>query len=282
MRIRVQHEIRFRFEVPVKSLVRLLRLTPRNHEGQHVASWRIDVETDCRLPVSEDAFGNLVHVLNGDGQVEVCSLDVSGEVETFDTGGVLRGTLERFPPELYLRDTPLTAADPALRRFADAAVSEAEGPLAELHALLETMDRDFERLPGTAPPQASTGKTLEHKRGTAVDLAHVFVAAARHRSIPARFVSGYVPEASTEFGEAGIDVRVMTPPHAWAEAHVPLLGWVGFDPSKGICPQDAHVRLAIGLDRLDAAPVRAARQGVGHEFLETRLQVTAAKDRARP
>jgi transglutaminase-like putative cysteine protease len=282
MRIRVQHEIRFRFEVPVKSLVRLLRLTPRNHEGQYVSSWRIDVETDCRLPVSEDAFGNIMHVLNGDGLAEGFSLQVSGEVETFDTGGVLRGTLERFPPELYLRDTPLTAADLALRSFADAAVSGTEGPLAQLHALLETIDDGFERLPGTATPQANASQTLEGKRGTAVDLAHVFIAATRHLGIPARFVGGYVPEASREFGDAEVDVRVMPPPHAWAEAHVPMLGWVGFDPSKGICPQDAHVRVAIGLDRLDAAPVRAARQGVGHEFVETRLKVTGAKDRARP
>ena len=76
MRIRVEHEIRCRFDAPVKSLVRLLRLTPRNHEGQHVSSWRVDVDVDCRLPASEDVFGNLVHVLNCDGPVEAFSLQV--------------------------------------------------------------------------------------------------------------------------------------------------------------------------------------------------------------
>jgi transglutaminase-like putative cysteine protease len=282
MRIRVQHEINFRFDVPVKSLVRILRLTPRNHEGQHVASWRIDVDTDCRLPASEDAFGNLMHVLNGDSQVEAFSLQVSGEVETFDTGGVLRGTLERFPPDLYLRDTPLTTADLTLRNFADGAVANCENPLDRLHALLQTIDAEFQRVAATDAPQGSVNETLEQKRGTSIDLAHVFIAAARHLGIPARFVSGYVPEASGEFASPGVDVRVMAPPHAWAEAHVAGLGWVGFDPSIGMCPQDQHVRVAIGLDRLDAAPIRAARQGVASESVEAKLRVTGADDRSRP
>ena len=51
------------------------------------------------------------------------------------------------------------------------------------------------------------------------------------------------------------------------------LGWVGFDPANGFCPTDAHVRVAVGLDALGAAPVRGTRYGVGAERLEIAIKV---------
>ena len=83
--------------------------------------------------------------------------------------------------------------------------------------------------------------------------------------IPARYVGGYFRRADTS---AEADTG-----HAWAEAYVPDLGWVGFDPSNGCCPTDAHVRVAIGLDSLGAAPVRGTRLGVGAETLAVAIKV---------
>ena len=82
------------------------------------------------------------------------------------------------------------------------------------------------------------------------DLTHIFIAAARSLAIPARYIGGHFHRADgvTE-QEAG---------HAWAEAFVPDLGWVAFDPANGICATDAHVRVAVGLDYLGAAPVRGS------------------------
>jgi transglutaminase-like putative cysteine protease len=61
--------------------------------------------------------------------------------------------------------------------------------------------------------------------------------------------------------------------HAWAEAHVPGLGWVGFDVANCVCPTDAYVRIAIGLDALGAAPVRGTRYGAGEETLAIAIKV---------
>jgi len=97
------------------------------------------------------------------------------------------------------------------------------------------------------------------------DLAHIFLATARHLDIPSRYVSGYFHRADGVVEqEAG---------HAWVEAHVPGLGWVGFDPANGISTTEAHVRVAIGLDYLAAAPVRGSRVGGGVEALGVRLRV---------
>ncbi len=61
--------------------------------------------------------------------------------------------------------------------------------------------------------------------------------------------------------------------HAWAEAHVPGLGWVGFDAVNCVCPTDAYVRIAVGLDALGAAPIRGTRYGAGEETLAVAIKV---------
>ncbi|MBM3654356.1 MAG: transglutaminase family protein, partial [Alphaproteobacteria bacterium] len=98
MRIRIRHETTYRYAEAPRMAVQHLRLTPRNHDGQHVVGWRIDVDRDCRLVQSEDAFGNTLHRFSVDGPIESISTVVEGEVTTFDMAGVVSGAVERFPP----------------------------------------------------------------------------------------------------------------------------------------------------------------------------------------
>ena len=65
--------------------------------------------------------------------------------------------------------------------------------------------------------------------------------------------------------------------HAWVEALVSEVGWVGFDPTNGICPTEGYIRVAMGLDYLDAAPIRGARNGGGEETMSVRLRVAEAQ-----
>jgi transglutaminase-like putative cysteine protease len=114
----------------------------------------------------------------------------------------------------------------------------------------------------------SAAEAFALKRGVCQDYAHIFIACARSGGVPARFVSGHFLRS---------DGMVHQPAgHAWAEAFVPDLGWVGFDPANGICTTDAHARIAIGLDYLGAAPVRGTRYGGGTETLTVAVKVDHA------
>jgi len=93
MRLRIAHSIIHRYEPPAAAVIQVLRLTSRNHEGQYVIDWRIDVSGDTRLNAHEDAFGNLTHVFAADGPFAELSINVEGTVETQNTGGIVRGTL---------------------------------------------------------------------------------------------------------------------------------------------------------------------------------------------
>lgn len=269
MRIRVSHETVYRYDSPAMSAIELIRLTPRNHDGQYVPRWRIEASADCRLDPFEDAFGNLAHSFNVDGPISELGVRVAGEVETQDTDGVVRGTLERFPPTLYLRSTPLTAPDAAIIAFAEDTARDAGGdPLARMHALQARLYEELTFDPDPTHPATAAAEAFGLKRGVCQDYAQIFLAAARHLGTPARYVSGYFLRADgTTEQEAG---------HAWAEAYVPDLGWVAFDPANGISATDAHVRVAIGLDSAGAAPMRGARFGGSGESLMVQVHVDQA------
>jgi transglutaminase-like putative cysteine protease len=264
MRLRIAHSSVYRYDPPTAGVIQVLRLTPRNHEGQYIQRWHIDVVPDARLAAHEDAFGNITHVFTADGPLEELRVEVDGEVETQNADGVVRGTVERFPPSLFLRDTALTQADGAIRDFAQKIRDGSGGVvLAELHGLLDRLFEDVDGDVATSPAPANAAEAFARKRGAPKDLAHIFIGAAHTLGIPARFVRGYFrkPNAEADTG------------HAWAEAHVADLGWVGFDPSNGCCPTDGHVRVAIGLDSLGAAAVRGTRLGVGGETLAVAIRV---------
>jgi transglutaminase-like putative cysteine protease len=269
MFIRISHLTRYRYETPPASVIQIMRLTPRNHDGQYVSRWRIDVSTDCRLDQHEDAFGNVTHAFTADGPFAELSVQVEGEVETRDTQGIVRGSVERFPPSLYLRETALTSADAAISEFAAAAHKDANGDvLGLLHMMLDrlyaemTFDTDLTR---TTTPAADA---FALKRGVCQDFAHILIAGARGLGIPARYVGGYFLRAD--------GVTMQNAGHAWAEAFVPDLGWIAFDAANGMCATDAHVRVAVGLDYLGASPLRGTRYGGGNEQLSVKLQVEQA------
>jgi len=231
-----------------------------------VVRWRIDVSADARLAAHEDAFGNLTHVFSADGPINELFVEVDGEVETMNTNGIMRGTVERFGPSLFLRDTALTQADAAIRNFAHSIRGTAGGEiLAELHAILDRLHEDMAHDTGEAEGAANAAEAFARKRGVAGDLSHIFIAAAHSLGIPARYVAGYY---------CGDDApATQTAGHAWVEASVPGLGWVAFDAAHGCCPTDAHVRVAIGLDAVAAAPVRGTRYGPGAETLAVAIKV---------
>lgn len=269
MRILIAHDTTYRYAAAPAGLIQTLRLTPRNHDGQYVGWWRIDISADCQLDAHEDAFGNVIHTFSIDGPVEELTVHVEGEAETENVHGLVRGSIERFPPSLYLRETSLTQADTAIAQFAREVRQEAgKDTLPLMHALLARIHNEIAF--DTDPTLASTTATeaFALRRGVCQDLTHIFIAAARSLDVPARYVSGYFYRSD--------GVVEQQAGHAWAEAHVEGLGWVSFDPANGISATDAHLRVAVGLDYLGAAPVRGTRYGGGAEALTVRVRVDQA------
>ncbi len=273
MRIRISHTTTYVYDTAPTVVTQILRLTPRNHDGQYVCNWRLDLSRDCQLHQHDDAFGNITHVFTAEGPLDELSVIVEGEVDTQDTKGVVTGSVERFPPEFFLRETALTQIDSAITDFAESARAgngkESKESLSLLHTLMTALNKEMAF--DTDPTHVATtaAEAFKLRRGVCQDLTHIFITAARELGLPARYVGGHFYRVDgVTAQEAG---------HAWAEVHIENLGWVGFDPTNGICTTEAHVRVAVGLDYLGAAPVRGTRFGGGGEALKVAVHVDQAR-----
>lgn len=264
MRLRISHDTTYRYDAPAASVTQLLRMRPRGHEGQFVVDWRLELDLDTHLQVATDAFGNIVHSFALTGPIAELTISAIGEIETEDTHGVIRQQVERFPETVFLRETSLTRADKGLREFATDIGSDADDILGRLHAInaavFETMTFDA----GSTDSATTAAEAFAAGHGVCQDYAHVFIAAARHHDIPARYVGGYLYRAGVAEQAAG---------HGWAEAFIEDVGWIAFDPANGISATDAYVRVAVGLDYLGAAPIRGARYGGDGETMDVALRI---------
>jgi len=267
MRIRVSHEIIHHFSPPARTVNQILRLTPLSFDSQYVLRWRIDVDADGALRETEDAHGNAVTSYSHHGLIERLAISAAGEVETSDAAGVVRGAVERLPAEMYLRESPLAHVNGTLRSMAAEATKGAADPLDSMHRLMAALHEALPYHPDEKDAAGSAVEAFALRRGRARDFAHIFIACARFLGVPARFISGYrVAGEGTEPAGA----------HEWSEAHLPVLGWVAFDATAPICPDDRYIRVAVGLDGQDGAMTRCAHSGGGEEKVQTAIRVEQA------
>ena len=265
MRLSIRHETAYAYATPAKRAIETLRLTPRGHDGQFIVDWRIDVDHDCRLEQTSDAFGNTIHNFTLEGPLDGLVITAEGRVETNDTAGVITGQVERFPPVVFLRDTSLTTSDTAIRDFAREAAGRAGSQVDLMHGIMDAIRGRLNFEIDATDTGTSAIEAFRLGHGVCQDFAHIFIAAVRHLGLPARYVSGYMRRVDGKNDQAA--------GHAWAEALIDDLGWVGFDPTNGISPTEAYVRLAVGLDYLGAAPIRGVRYGGEGETLSVRVMV---------
>jgi transglutaminase-like putative cysteine protease len=269
MLLSVWHSTVYRYATEVARSTQYIRLSPAASPRQRVVDWRLE------LPVPSvtmtDAFDNLTHVLTLDAPHQEIRLLARGRVEVDDADdGEPAG---RINPRVFLRATPLTEPDDAIRGF----VAPLRGLVRSrpLMGVTDLMHALVERMPyekGYTSVESTAAQSFAAGRGVCQDHAHVFVACCRELGIPARYVSGYVYTPDREHVAS----------HAWAEAWLSNR-WVSFDVSNAGKAGEAHLKLAVGLDYLDACPVRGVRLGGGEEELHTAARVEAqAASAARP
>lgn len=267
MKLIIQHSTVYRYEAPVNYTIQYLRLTPRPEACQNILRWR--VETPGQARETTDAYGNIMHVLVVDQPHQEIAIRVIGEAETMDTAGVVSGDGDQLPTGIFLRSTPLTAADASLRDLiAPLGIAIAKDRLDGLQDLSACIAQAVQYRKGETHAESTAAQALALGSGVCQDQTHVFLAAARALGVPARYVSGYI-----HIQDGSEDAS-----HAWAEAWIDSLGWIGFDVANQAFPGESHLRLAIGLDYLACAPVRGIRRGGGDEDMAVSVSVGRGRD----
>lgn len=262
MRISIGHVSRYTYSEVTNYAIMALRLTPPSFQGQRVVDWRIIAPgIDAARPF-RDGFGNMVHLASCAGAQTESLVIAKGIVETEDCAGVVRGLAELAPLSVYRRQTAKTVANDDIRNLAR--MTNPAAGLRGMHDLMTAIREAIEYRTGATNSHTTAADALRDGAGVCQDHAHVFISAVRSLGIPARYVSGYLMMNDRIDQEAG---------HAWAEAHIDGLGWVGFDVSNGISPDARYVRVATGRDYAEAAPVTGMSWGAGESVLSVSLAV---------
>jgi transglutaminase-like putative cysteine protease len=245
MLLKISHKTLYTFDAPIPYGLQKLRVTPKSRAGQRVVNWQTDI-IGGQIELSySDHHNNQVDLVNAKPGTREIEITAHGEVETSDTHGVIGSHGGFVPLWMFLRQTALTKAGKNVTAIAREI--DVKNRLSGLHslsaAILEAVPYSKEDLDVSATAEDA----FQRGFGVCQDHAQIFISAARKLGVPARYVSGYLRID-------GLDAR-QAASHAWAEAHVDDLGWVGFDISNGVSPDERYVRVATGLDYRGAAPV---------------------------
>ncbi|WP_282092637.1 transglutaminase family protein [Epibacterium ulvae] len=262
MQLRIKHTTRYAFDAPVPFGLQQLRKTPKSFRNQSVLSWSTTVIGGKKELQFEDFHRNTVELVSFDINTESIELISEGVVEVADQNGITGPHAGAAPLWLFKRQTDRTKPGKGVRQLLKNITDGST--LDQLHALSAHIKTQIAYETGASQPDWSAEDAIAAGRGVCQDHSHVFVSCARALGVPARYVSGYLMMDDREVQDAT---------HAWAEAHVDGLGWVGFDVSNGISPDQRYVRVATGLDYSEAAPVIGSRIGAAGEALNVHLEV---------
>lgn len=263
MILRIRHQTRYTYDQPVPYALQQLRLTPKSGNGQKVLQWDISVTGGAKELRFEDQHRNMVDLISHDAGTTSLEILCEGLVELTDTNGIVGQHGGYMPMWMFERTTPATKAGPLTRKLANSNEGDV-GSLGWLHNLSTALRGVISYETGKSHVDWTAEDALEAGHGVCQDHAHSFIACCRYMDIPARYVSGYLMMNDRIDQDAT---------HAWAEAYVEGLGWVGFDVSNGISPDTRYVRVATGLDYAEAAPVSGTRFGSAGEALAVQVQV---------
>jgi transglutaminase-like putative cysteine protease len=108
---------------------------------------------------------------------------------------------------------------------------------------------------------------IEKRHGVCQDFSHLFCALARQNGIPTRYVSGYLHQGNGFFGDSQM--------HAWAEAYIPKIGWIGFDPTNNLLANTNHIKIAHGKDYTDCSPLKGVVYTTGRNETSHTVQVSS-------
>jgi transglutaminase-like putative cysteine protease len=286
MQYTVRHLTRFTYDAPISESMIEVRMQPRTELHQRCLGFELTTTPRATIAAYRDPLNNIVHHFDVPGRHSQLSIVAEAVVEFVGAPSL--------PPALpvgaweeidavrraqtqwdFLQPSLLTRETPLLRAFDDALRDEGgpdgrrRDPLSELLAINAAIHRRFTYRQQVTAVDSPVDHALETGEGVCQDFAHVMIACVRRRGIPCRYVSGYLFHGSDDTSADGAT-------HAWVEALLPGLGWVGLDPTNDVVAGTRHIRVAIGRDYADVPPTKGVFRGRSASELAVAVQVSLA------
>jgi transglutaminase-like putative cysteine protease len=269
----------FRYSSTISQSVMEVRMKPITEGIQHCLKFKLATTPRARVLSYQDYLGNAVHhfdIPSSHSQLTVIAeslvhmgspaplIDKLVPAAWKELDSIISKTdcADFLAPSQFARPAPslpdLAAELGAILR---------DDPLTVVREIMAGMSKSFAYCPRTTKVDSPIDQALEERKGVCQDFSHIMIALVRPLGIPCRYVSGYLFHRDEDQG-SGEDAT-----HAWVEALLPGLGWIGFDPTNDVVAGERHIRVAVGRDYADVPPTRGVFQGDARSELSVAVQV---------
>ena len=277
----IRHLTKFLYSNPVSESMMETRMHPRSDQNQRCLTFHLSVSPRCRVFSYRDHLANQVHHFDIPGQhgqlvivaESLVEVQPAPQIPAFlapDAWDELDEMIEQGDYWEMLLPSEFAVGTPSLDALAEELdVRRRDDPLMALHQLNEQIFNHFEYVPRSTKVDSPIDLALLTHAGVCQDFAHIMITLVRSKlRIPCRYVSGYLFH-----GQSDHDRSVNSATHAWVEALIPQLGWVGFDPTNWLIAGDRHIRTAIGRDYSDVPPTHGIFRGRAKSELTVAVRV---------
>ena len=284
----IHHVTRFRYRGAVSESVMEVRLHPRCEGSQECVDFELILEPTARQFEHRDYLGNIIHSFDIPGGHRQLTITAQSRLQMSPPPALP----ECLGPEAWdemdaeiargdyyeaLAPSPLTEPSPLLLELAQSwDIRRRADPLTLLREINTRIYTSFEYVQEATRVDSPIDHALGIGQGVCQDFTHIMLALGRQVGIPCRYVSGYLFHRVKDRDRADHDRAAEDAMHAWMEAWLPGLGWVGFDPTNNTIAAERHIRVAVGRDYADVPPTRGVFKGDGDSELSVAVQVYPA------
>lgn len=276
----ITHLTIYKYSAPINDSVMEVRMQPRSDDHQRCPRFDLHVSPTVKTFQYRDYLGNSIHTFDIPAPHTELAIKAEAVVEVKDIADLpdaistdAWGEIDRYAKDRDVYDMlmPGTYAQPTnlLNQFAQEINWQRRGdPLTLLRELNTTIYEKFNYVQNVTKVDSTIDVALEARRGVCQDFSHIMLALVRQIGIPARYVSGYLYHQKEEGDRSDVDAS-----HAWIEAWLPDLGWVGFDPTNNLITTNRHIRVSIANDYATASPSRGVFKGTADTMLSVQVKV---------
>jgi transglutaminase-like putative cysteine protease len=273
----VRHRTVFRYAGSVRNSVNTLHLEPRDFRFQKTLSAFIKVIPAIRLRRFDDLFGNATHHFELAGEhskLEIESMVKVRNLPLYITDrGYGEGAESYDDPSIrercwqYLLESRWVSLEPEIWKQALDLTMAENAVFEKAAAIMRWIEAEFTYEPGTTDVETHLEQAFAQRKGVCQDFTHVMIGMCRTIGLPARYASGYI---LTGGGETLVGAQAS---HAWCEVYLPETGWIGFDPTNAVLADQRYVKIAVGRDYGDVAPIHGSYTGGAGCRMEVEVSV---------
>lgn len=273
----VRHRTIFEYGGLVWNNLNTLHLEPRSYPMQKTLEAIVEVLPATRLGRYEDLFGNVVHhfeITEQHVRLEIeSSVTVRNRILSLSENAMgaepVKSNENDFTETTwqFLQDSRWVSVNPEIWKQAVDLTADKATFYSKAITLMEWIYTEFTYATGITNVNTHLEAVFELRKGVCQDFTHVMIGLCRSIGIPARYASGYIyngPRDTLKGSQAS---------HAWCEVFLPSDGWIGFDPTNNNLADERYIKIAVGRDYEDVAPIRGSYFGSKHCKMEVQVIV---------